>query len=256
MKWISVLALVIFMASLASGYSSGCSSCRIRYSPYAFGYGSLGLVPECLRTSPYAFGNGYPSGLVPVTVRYSPYALTTRTTGLISDLGWACWDCWYWPQILGRPVCEDQHKTYQQGTQDMQIGKTQLPYALQGPVYAYPSPKKADQGHVDQARLIVEYLKQTLPDRFRISRIVSIDNQIVSFDILIEDKNLLIKYWNNQKIQDLRLKADFRLKAWKNYLVNWLAFKRDFEAGGGTIHHVACDDNYQLLSDLSRYIRG
>jgi len=200
---------------------------------------------------------GYPAALVPDTVRYSPYALTTRTSGLISDLGWSCPGCWYWFEMFMRPCCTCPADTCHE-LSDLAVAppdRHALPYAYQDPEYYYPTQRQSQTKQTDQARLVITYLQQAIPDRFRISRIVSMDNQMVSFDILLEDQNVLIKYWNGQKIQAIRKQADHRLRAWTHYLVDWLAFKRQFEANGGKIFHVASSDNYELLSEVAGYIR-
>lgn len=253
MKRISLLAAIMVMTTIASAYNRIPYSCQIRYSPYAFGYGSTGLIPGCIQTSPYAFSTAYPSGLVPDNVRYSPYAFSTRTTGLISDLGWSCPGCWLWFEDLVRPVCDRQPC---EGPKQ-ELAQAELPYAAQAPCYAYiPGPQRKPTDRTDQARLVMDYLKNTIPGRFRISNIMSMDNQMLSFDVILEDQKVLIKYWNGPKIQSVRRRSDYKTKAWQRYMASWLDFSRMFEAAGGRICHAASEDNFELLSTVASYIKS
>lgn len=256
MKRISILVTVV-MATGAYGARSHTVpfSCRISYSPYAYEHGSSGLIPRCVHYSPYALGHGY-SGLVPSTIRYNPYALVPGHSGLISELGCCCVSCATWTGLYVRDGCADR-SAKAPCCEDRE--------ANQGPEGGWPRPAPGQRARApvqtrvpapDPKRAILAYLSQMRPGRFQVTRLVSMDNETVSFDVVLEDRNMVIKYWNGRKIQWIRRLGDHRLRAWTDYLVNWIAYRDEFEAAGGKVYHIASDNTYALLGELATCLRA
>jgi hypothetical protein len=210
----------------------------VTYSPYALEYGSSGLVPGYMRYSPYALEYGK-SGLISDNVQYSPYALGSQHGGLNSDIPYG-----YQPYTAagcGYGAAGGQSP-----------GSQELGWPYRGP---WPPPSGAEiQGgktEQDQQRVIRDYLDRTCPGRFEITRLLCVDNQAVCFDVVLKDKNVIVKYWNCKKVESINREADYRQKALTNYMVDWLDYRDRFEAKGGKVYHIASEDTYELLNGLS-----
>ena len=69
-----------------------------------------------------------------------------------------------------------------------------------------------------------------------IDRIFRIDNQLVSVDFLVKDRNLLIKYWNPRGIESLSTKENFKQKAYEKYRQDWTQIAARHELNGGKVY--------------------
>jgi hypothetical protein len=103
----------------------------------------------------------------------------------------------------------------------------------------------------DQRRAVREYLNRMCPGRYEITRLLSMDNEAVCFDIVLKDENVVVKYWNANKIEAVHLQGGYRQKALTRYLLDWIDYRDRFETAGGTVYHVASEDTYQLLIELA-----
>lgn len=227
---------------------------HIRNSPYAFRFGHNGLVPDSLRHSPYA------NGLVHESMRYSPYAFSMHHNGLIPS--WAGYYSpvmgWVHPYDLAlRHELASAINRLSASVEDLRARQygvavrniNQVRYA-QSPVQVKPS---KDPGQTDQYRLVRDHLRQTMPGQYRISRLLRIDGEIVSFDVVLENCNTVIKYWNAEKFKALRAQADNTQKVLDRYLQRWARFGNEHEMKGGSIYHISSNDSGQLIAKLNTY---
>ena len=83
-----------------------------------------------------------------------------------------------------------------------------------------------------------------------IDRIFRIDDQLVSVDFLLKDRNLLIKYWNPQGIQSLSTKESFKQKAYEKYRQNWTQVAARHELNGGKVYYVEASDAQTIVAAL------
>jgi len=256
MKRISILVTVV-MATGAYGARSHTVpfTCRITYSSYAYEYGSSGLIPRCVQYSPYALRYGY-SGLVPSSIRYNPYVLVPGHSGLISELGCCCVSCAMWTGLAVQDGCTSRSTRAPHG---------EAPEVDSGSAGGWPRPAPGQRASApaltrvpkpDPKRAILTYLSEIRTGRFQVTRLVSMDNETVSFDVVLEDKNTVIKYWNGPKIEWIRRLGDHRLRVWTDYLVDWIAYRDEFEAAGGKVYHIASDNTYALLGELATCLRA
>jgi len=256
MKRILILAtMVLIGVSPAAWARERCyytTLGRIRYSPYAFRFGHNGLIPDTLRYSPYA------GGLVHETMRYSPYAFDFRHNGLISSIGG------YYGPMLGGVYSYDmalrsqlvnalgeltqsirQLQGNRHGAALRNIGHTQY---SRSPVRITPL---RDATHVDQYRLVSRHLKETMPGQYRITRLLRIDGETVSFDVVLKHNNTMIKYWNPKKIESLRAQNGRRQKVLNRYMQTWARFGNEHEMKGGDIYHISSNDSEQVIARLN-----
>ncbi len=262
MKRISILVTVTagFCGMASAGYDTVPFTCRIEYSPHALEYGRSGLLPGCVKYSPYALGSGY-SGLVPETVRYSPYAFDTRHSGLISDLGCCSMPCMTWADLF----LEDDRR-YRSPEKPTGDNEAPRPWATSGTGYPIPAPvspsrpgssartRTADPAETverNPKRTIEGYLSRTCPCGYEFTRWMSMDGQTVSFDVVLKERNTVVKYWNGTQIQSIKRRGGYRYKAWTNYLTEWIAYRDRFEAAGGKVCHITSDDTFELIRQLA-----
>jgi hypothetical protein len=255
MKRILILVTVVLSCVAPSAWArSRCYySTRgyIRYSPYAFRFGHNGLIPETLRYSPYA------GGLVHETVRYSPYAFNAYHNGLISDAAG------HYIPMVGNVYLQDMALRHQllnamgQLTQSVQqLQGNRYNVALRKPGHASYARSRVltpqrEPARPDQQRLVSRHLQETIPGQYRITRVLRIDNETISFDVVLKQGNSLIKYWNPEKIESLRAQKGRKQKFLDRYVQTWARFANEHERKGGAIYHISSNDSDQVIAKLT-----
>jgi hypothetical protein len=258
MKRILILAtLVLIGVSPAAWARERCyytTLGRIRYSPYAFRFGHNGLVPDTLRYSPYA------GGLVHETMRYSPYAFGFRHNGLISSIGG-----YYGPRMRGvqpydmalRHQLLNAVDQLTQSVQQLQGNRHSVALRNIGQARYSRSPVRVTlpsaPARIDQRRLVSRHLEKTMPGQFRITRLLRIDSETVSFDVVLKNNSTVIKYWNPEKIKSLRAQKGRKQKVLDRYLQTWARFGNEHEMKGGVIHHISSNESEQVIAKLTTY---
>ena len=213
MKRISIcVALLALTPGLTRAYY--CCGYGVRYSPYALSYHS--------------------SGLVPCGVEYTPYAVSYHNSGLVYGYG----------------IC------------DYGGGYTYtFPKAHHGTVahtvrLAPPAGRHHAQNTVrpprppDPMATIRQHLHAKGVTSVDIDRILRIEDQLLSVDFLLKDRNLLIKYWNPQGIEQLSTKEAFKQKAYANYKENWEKLAEQFQQKGGEIYYVNASEPQTIVAAL------
>lgn len=251
MKRISLLIMVILtvVPSVTKGYyyhNSSYLRYRVRWSPYAFG-----LVSGDLRYSPYAYKYGH-SGLVPYWVRYSPYAFSHKhPSGLISDYSSSIY---YSPRQYsykdsGRVAynCSDNRYNV---TQTQESYKERLEARKQRITGLRQARKQINKTiQTDGMEIISRYLKNNNID-FRTNRILKIDNKTISVDFLLEDNNIIIKYWNPEEILFLQQQQEYKRNYYEKYLKEWKDFCQEYMKAGGKIHQIISAKEQEILAKL------
>ncbi|MFH1719376.1 MAG: hypothetical protein ABIF19_18640 [Planctomycetota bacterium] len=260
---ISAAAMLIIVSSVAQGHSYyGYDSVRHRvrwsiyahslipgelhYSPYANKYGSTGLVPYWVRYSPYAYSHKHPSGLVDdhassmSTIYYSPDNYTYSdfsgpgnvsvrcSSNVDSDVS-----------LSGR-----QRDSYETKLQALKLRARTLEELRQ------QRSKITATGGKD---IIAQYLAGQDID-FRTTRILQVEGKTVSVDFLLADGNVLIKYWNPLEILALEHKAEYKKKAYEEYLESWKGFCSEFQRAGGKVYQIISADTGEISTELAKLI--
>jgi hypothetical protein len=264
MRRVSIgISLLILMPGITQAYCDSYSSscCCTHYSPYAFSYHSNGLVPGCVKYSSYAFGINS-SGLVFSGVRYSPYAFNYHSSGLILDY------CW-WPTtcvVTGTPYSSDTPCREVNGTaprrrddpQSYRGSYSQSSHRVYGSASPNPTPRASTaspQPRQDTLLVIRQHLREQGLSNVRISRILRIDNKLVSADFTLPDRKTLIKYWDPQQVETLDARADSTHTLFERYKENWEDFAGTYQQKGGTIHHVAASDGKEIVAALDACLK-
>ena len=84
-----------------------------------------------------------------------------------------------------------------------------------------------------------------------INRIFRVDNQLVSVDVLVKDRHLLIKYWNPEEIEALDTKEGFKQKIYETYRQNWTQIAARHEQNGGQVYYVEASDAQTIVAALN-----
>ena len=109
------------------------------------------------------------------------------------------------------------------------------------------------QGARDDAMAIIRrYLRGRGFRNVGISRILSIDNKIISVDFTVRDRNLIVKYWNPQAMDVVASQADYRQRALEKYKRNWERVAASHRQRGGRIHYVQESDGAQIVAALDK----
>ncbi|OHB67024.1 MAG: hypothetical protein A2Y77_12715 [Planctomycetes bacterium RBG_13_62_9] len=237
----SCLVLLAFMPSIVEAHCYSVSACcQIRYSPYALSYRHSGLVPGGLDYSLHAFGYNR-SALVYGNVRYTPWALKYYNSGLVADY------CSYAAPSYGYPYPVYSGYYTPAYARPCDRSQTIAPGRISNPRPAYqPAVAKKPDG--------MDIIRQRLRDKgigaANINRILRVDNELISVDFLLKDRNLLIKYWNPQEIERLSAKEPFKQKLYEKYRQDWERFAGQYKQAGGDIYYVNASDSQAVAAAL------
>lgn len=203
-----------------SMYKQGLISGNVKYSPYAFQYGSTGLVDGNSRYIPYAFSYGN-SGLVVEPGGNSRYRSSRSVQGFI-------------------PTKNISSSTSKSSSSNIKRRR----------IIAKNTNKKQQKQTIDDpSKVIQAYLKSKNID-FKTTRSLQIENKMISIDFILNDINLIIKYWNAEEIVALVKHEDYKTKRFDKYLASWKEHSEDFINTGGNIIQIKSSDTKEILAQL------
>jgi len=257
MKRISMLAIAMLtiVPSVTKGYFYSYGSSvryRTRWSPYVHG-----LISGDLHYSPYAYKYGH-SGLVSDSVRYNPYALSYKhPSGLISDHGS------YSPRHVlyyihsGLVDCDAHRSSYAfSHNPSNPSGRMKQSYEKRLRARrAIVEKTKQDRRRINVMRvkdgneIICGYLRSKNID-FKTNRFLKIDNKTVSVDFLLEDKNIIIKYWNPEEIQSLAQQPEYKRNFYEKYKESSSSFCEEYKKAGGEVYQIESANAREILARL------
>jgi len=102
----------------------------------------------------------------------------------------------------------------------------------------------------DGNEIICGYLRSKNID-FKTNRFLKINNKTVSVDFLLEDKNIIIKYWNPVEILALEQQAQYKRNYYKRYLETWSDYCGKYQRAGGKIYQIISADTEEILAELT-----
>lgn len=215
MKRISfLLVLLALTPGITEAYYYSSCYYSVRYSPYAFNYRNSGLV----------YG-----------VDYTPYAFNYRNSGLVPGYG-----------LYGGSYSSDAYPAF-----GGHFKRASRP-AFHGsrPMRRWAQDAPTTVRPMDGMEIIRRHLANKGFTAMNIDRILRIDDQLVSVDFLIKDRNLLIKYWNPRGIESLGEKENFKQKAYEKYQRDWTRVAAQHEQNGGTVYSVEASDAQTIVASL------
>lgn len=229
MKRISSLILALILCLYCAGSSEGYSSYPYPlWSPYAFG-----LVCSGAEYSPYAFGIGS-NGLVSGGLIYNSYAFGIGRNGLISDCG-----AFYHPYcgcLRGYQSCGEPSQRYQPVATVVTI----CPRINRANIRQQ---EQRSKNFTPGGQAVISSFLKSKGINFRTDRILRIEDRLISVNYLLQDCNVMIKYWNPAEILALENKSYSANACYQNYLQSWQQYVSEFRAAGGQVLQIiACDD--------------
>jgi hypothetical protein len=264
MKRISILTMVVLLATTSMaearrygyGYRHGNDRHRVRwsihtqslisgdlyYSPHAFQFGSTGLVPYWVRYSPYAYSFEHPSGLVndfasyTRCVNYRPRDYSCKcasqsggdSVSYAYDCGNNSSDLSYNPESYERRMASRRAEA-----QRIREARKEREQVVQE----------------DGSRFVSNYLKSRDVD-FKTQNYLRIDSQTVSVSFVLEDKNMIVKYWNPDEIDLLESKSEYKRNAYIKYLKDWNDFCAEYVNKGGKVCQIVSAAQKDIYSKL------
>lgn len=262
MKRISLLAIVASLvftnASYAWWYSYSYTPLRyrIRYSPHAYGHDHSGLISGCTRYSMHAVGHKN-TGLVSAWTRYTPYAFGTKHNGLVHDPA-TCWSACAGGQdvlapprvhaaVESSPCCKGVPKTGQMQSRRHMYRSGRSRRVTQAVGWDRPS-------RINQRKIIQGYLEERFPDRVTFTRSYKIGDEYASFDAVIDNGRMIVKYWNPGKLAELKASNYGLGKRYERYIQTCAQAYLEAEERGGTVVHVASNDTDQVMQTLCKAV--
>jgi len=234
MKRISLcVALLALTPGITEAYGYGSYYEGVHYSPYALSYYHSGLVGGGVYHSPYAVSYGG-AGLVYGCVQYTPYAFNYYNSGLVANYG-------VYPGYsdYAFPVFRAFHRRPSPAVH--RAPPVVRRHAQDAPCTAPPR---------DGMNIIRQHLQAKGLASVNIDRILRVDNQLVSVDVLVKDRNLLIKYWNPQEVERLNATESFQQKAYAKYKQDWERFAEQYKQTGGEIYYVNASEPQTIVAAL------
>jgi hypothetical protein len=232
MKRISLCAVALALVpGIAQAYYGSCYG--VHYSPYALSY--------------------YRSGLVGPDVDYTPYVLSYYNSGLVP--GYGCYGDYVdygYPvfSFRGRPaghVVSHVSQPVRHHAQGISRPAPLRPGPCQaaGPVWPRSGPCRTDSMDV-----IRQHLRTRGFASVSIDRILRVDDQLVSIDVFVKDRNLLIKYWNPAEVANLSTKDISKQRAYAQYKQNWERFAEQYKQTGGEVYVVTASEPQTIVAAL------
>lgn len=233
---------------------------RVRHSMHAFGHDNTGLVSGHLRYSPRAFGFNNRSGLVPTWTRYSPYAFGTKHNGLILDPG--CGVRTYW---LEQPGDREQKKLTQaidrlSRSIDNVNSTCQAVQRSVDAAYRYRgrsryASRPNDLSSRNPRLLMRAHLNEVIPGQYKVSDLLRVDQEVVSFNVVIENKDLVIKYWNPKVVQSIQRASNQKTEQLSDYMKAWAVTENFYDNKGGKVVHIVSADQDEILMELTNCLQ-
>ena len=236
MKRISLCAVVLaFVPGITQAYYGSCYG--VHYSPYALSYYHSGLVGPDVEYTPYAL-NYYNSGLVPGYGVYPGWCL---------DYGYPVFGAHFKSTThVAVHASQPVHRRAQGISRPARPGPG--PGHASGPARPHSAPCRADG--TDGMDVIRQHLRARGFASVSIDRILRVDNQLVSVDVFVKDRNLLIKYWNPGEVANLSTKDVAKRRAYAQYKQNWEQFAEQYRQTGGEVYTVNASEPQTIVAAL------
>ncbi len=228
-----LIVLLAFTPGVTNGWYYGSYE-GVHYSPYALNYYGSGLIPGYVQYSPYALSY-QSSGLIDEFAQYTPYVLSYYNSGLVQDYG-------IYPGYATTfvfPVHPFRH-----GVRAPLMHRAPSVVRRHAQV---PPPAARKQDGIDIIRRQLGTKGFASPC---IDRILRVDNQLVSVDFLVRDRNVLIKYWNPQELERLSTTGGYKQKACAKYKEDWERYARQYRQAGGEIYTISASEPESIVAAL------
>lgn len=208
------ISLLVALVALTPGAAHAYYGSGVRYSPYALSYHS--------------------SGLVRGDAEYTPYALSYHNSGMVAGYGISPFA---YPALIV-PLAR------------VPFIVPRVPPVVRRHAQNGTGPQSRSPASVDPMHTIRQHLRAKGFDSLNIDRILRVDDQLVSVDFHVQDRNLLIKYWNPQEVQGLSAKEFSKQVAYARYKENWERYAQQYRQDGGEIYCINASEPQAIVAAL------
>ncbi len=94
-------------------------------------------------------------------------------------------------------------------------------------------------------------LDKMIPGRYRITRLLRIGGETVSFDVHLKDTGCIIKYWTQPKIDTIKQNAGSHESVYSRYLKSWARYANEIALEGGEVRHLVSYDEHKIPEELA-----
>jgi hypothetical protein len=233
---------------------SGLISGYYGYSPYAFSHKSSGLVHRDVRWSPYAFSHKT-SGLIYDYMGYSPYAFSYKHSGLVDNNYTGRYSYCRPPVLIVHTVdkasCARKNTSNSSNETNKNHTKSQpsRKERIQMQMDARNQIKTAKQK--DGKDIICSYLKSRNINEFKTTGILTIDGNVINVSFLLNDKNLMITYWDLDEVESLLQQPGYHRKYLEKHEKQWKNLCNQYTQAGGKIYPITSADENEILAKLT-----
>jgi hypothetical protein len=261
MKRISIfiIVLLVIQGSVCRAYIDNDCPLRFRTRWSMF---KQGLISGDIHYSPYAWAVADRSGLVPGYVRYNPYAWTFHSSGLVYDCGGYGVDVSpnYSPDynVFGAYYNAGRAKSSYACSNTYSSNSGQMSYDDKVRARSMRIERRKQARNLQQSQrwedndlVISEFLKDRNID-FRTDNFLRIDGRTVSVNFVLEDSDVVVKYWDPEQIQLLLDKPEYKQLIFEKYLQTWSDFCKEYLGSGGKICQIVSADKNEIASQLTQ----
>lgn len=233
----------------------GLTSRLMRYSPYAFQYDKSGLVSYGEKYSPYAFNYGS-NGLVPHYTQYSPYLFSYKNPGLISYQGYGCSEgCGSSPinvliQDTSGYYSMENSMIVNSSDYSETLRKKEAEDRKAAIEERMVQIKKNEQEKAEDPSEAIRQVLKSKNIKFKTSNSLKIDGKTISVSFVIEDANMIIKFWNSKEISEIAQNDDYRKNIYQNHLKSWEDYCLKYIGNTKKIYNIISGDRQELFNQL------
>jgi hypothetical protein len=224
---------------------------------HAMSHSNSGLVPGYVRYSTNAYGFNNRAGLVKEWTRYSLHAFGIGHNGLISEYGPTLNTDW--PGETSDLNQQKLTKAIDRLSHSIDNINSTCRTTQRGS-YAVYSNRDNDNSRTarlddltsDNPRLLMRaFLNTLMPGQFKVSDLLRINQEVVSFNVVIEKQNLVIKYWNPEIIRSINEASDQKTEQLSDYMKTWAAVENFYDNKGDRVVHIVSTDQDKILMELT-----
>ncbi len=233
---------------------SGLISGYYGYSPYAFSHKNSGFINRRVRWSPYAFTHKT-SGLIYDNIGYSPYAFSYKHSGLVDNTYTGCYGYCRPPVVIVHTV--DKASCTRSNTlsssENTMNSYEKSPMSRRERIQAQMDARKQIKTakEKDGKDVICSFLNSRNIDDFKITGILRIDGRVINVSFLLNDRNLMITYWDLDEVETLIQQPGYHRSYFEKHEKQWKNLCNQYTQAGGKIFPITSADENEILAKLT-----
>jgi len=108
----------------------------------------------------------------------------------------------------------------------------------------------------DNPRLLMSaFLNVLVPGQYKVSQLLRVDQEVVSFNVHIKNRGLIIKYWNPAKVQSIKEASNQKTEQLSDYMKAWAAAENSYDGSGDRVVHIMSTDHDKIIVELANCLQ-